>query len=99
MMKKSTLGKSGVEVSAIGLGCMGLSHGYGSGTPKEVGVEFIRAAVTRGITFFDTAEMYGPFVNEEVVGEGLKNDRDGVVIATKFGFDIVDGVQKGLNSR
>jgi aryl-alcohol dehydrogenase-like predicted oxidoreductase len=98
-MKKRTLGKSGLEVTAIGLGCMGLSHGYGAGTPKDVGVEFLRSAVERGITFFDTAEMYGPFVNEEVVGEGLKHVRDDVVIATKFGFDIIDGVQKGTNSR
>ena len=98
-MKKRTLGTSDVEVTAIGLGCMGLSHGYGAGTPKEVGVEFIRAAVDRGITFFDTAEMYGPFVNEEVVGKGLKDVRNDVVIATKFGFDIIDGVQKGTNSR
>ena len=98
-MKKRALGKSGVEVSAIGLGCMGLSHGYGAGTPKEVGIDLIRAAVDRGITFFDTAEMYGPFVNEEVVGEALKPVRDSVVIATKFGFDIIDGVQKGTNSR
>jgi aryl-alcohol dehydrogenase-like predicted oxidoreductase len=98
-MKKRTLGKNGVEVSAIGLGCMGLSHGYGSGTTKEVGIDLIRAAVDRGITFFDTAEMYGPFTNEELVGEALKNVRNDVVIATKFGFDIVDGVQKGLNSR
>jgi aryl-alcohol dehydrogenase-like predicted oxidoreductase len=98
-MKKRMLGRSGVEVSAIGLGCMGLSHGYGAGTPKGVGVDLIRAAVDRGITFFDTAEMYGPFINEEVVGEGLLPFRDDVVIATKFGFDIIDGVQKGTNSR
>jgi len=98
-MRKRTLGNSGLEVSAIGLGCMGLSHGYGAGTPTQVGVDLIRAAVDRGITFFDTAEMYGPFTNEEVVGEALAPVRDQVVIATKFGFDIIDGVQKGLNSR
>ena len=83
-----TLGKSGLEVSAIGLGCMGLSHGYGHPVEKQDGIALIRAAVERGVTFFDTAEAYGPFVNEELVGEALAPVREQVIIATKFGFDI-----------
>src|SRR5678816_3329069 len=86
-MKKRTLG-SGLEVSALGLGCMGLSFGLGPAVPKADGIALIRAAVERGVTFFDTAEVYGPFANEELVGEALRPVRDKVVIATKFGFAI-----------
>lgn len=86
-MQKRTLGKSGLEVSALGLGCMGLSFGFGPATEKSEGIKLIRAAVERGVTFFDTAEVYGPFVNEEVVGEALAPFRKDVVIATKFGFE------------
>src|SRR5712672_2587518 len=100
-MKKRKLGKSNLEVSAIGLGCIGLSFGLGPAVDKKEGVSLIRAAVDRGVTFFDTAEVYGPFTNEELVGEALAPFRDQVVIATKFGFDIdpKDGKQKGLDSR
>ena len=100
-MQKRTLGKSGLEVSAIGLGCMGLSFGYGPAVDKQEGGSLIRAAVERGVTFFDTAEVYGPFTNEELVGEALAPVRQQVVIATKFGFDIDPntGQQLGLNSR
>jgi aryl-alcohol dehydrogenase-like predicted oxidoreductase len=98
-MQKRTLGKSGLEVSALGLGCMGLSFGLGPATDRASAVALIRAAVERGVTFFDTAQVYGPFTNEEVVGEALAPFRDQVVIATKFGFDYVDGKQSGLNSR
>jgi aryl-alcohol dehydrogenase-like predicted oxidoreductase len=98
-MKTRVLGRSGLEVSAIGFGCMGLNFGYGTGVTKEEGVALIRAAVERGEAFFDTAEMYGPYTNEEMVGEALAPFRDRVVIATKFGFNIVDGKQAGLNSR
>src|SRR6476661_3201147 len=85
-MQKRKLGKSNLEVSAIGLGCMGLSFGYGPAVDKQQGISLIRAAVERGVTFFDTAEVYGPFTNEELVGEALAPSRDGVVIATKFGW-------------
>jgi aryl-alcohol dehydrogenase-like predicted oxidoreductase len=85
-MQKRKLGKSGLEVSALGFGCMGLSFGYGPATEKEQAIKIIRTAVERGVTFFDTAEVYGPRVNEEVVGEALAPFRDQVVIATKFGF-------------
>src|SRR5436190_13883969 len=85
-MQKRQLGKSGVEVSAIGLGCMGLSYGYGPAVDKQHGITLIRAAFERGVTFFDTAEAYGPFINEEVVGEALEPMREQVVIGTKFGF-------------
>src|SRR6202051_1838246 len=85
-MKKRKLGKSNLEVSAIGLGCMGLSFGLGPAVDKKEGVALSRAAVERGVTFFDTAEVYGPFTNEELVGEALAPFRDQVVIATKFGF-------------
>jgi aryl-alcohol dehydrogenase-like predicted oxidoreductase len=98
-MQKRTLGKSKLEVSAIGLGCMGLSFGYGPAVDKQQGISLIRAAVERGVTFFDTAEVYGPYANEEMVGEALAPLRDQVVIATKFGFNIVEGKQSGLNSR
>ena len=87
-MEKRKLGKSGLEVSAIGLGCMGLSYGYGPAADRGEAIKLIRAAVDRGVTFFDTAEAYGPFKNEEVVGEALAPVRDQVVIATKFGFTV-----------
>jgi len=98
-MQKRTLGKSGLEVSALGFGCMGISFGYGQPTNREDGIGVIRAAVDAGITFFDTAEVYGPFVNEDLVGEALGPVRDQVVIATKFGFRIENGKQAGLDSR
>jgi aryl-alcohol dehydrogenase-like predicted oxidoreductase len=98
-MKKRVLGKGGLEVSAIGLGCMGINFSYGHALDKQRGIDFIRAAVERGVTFFDTAEVYGPFTNEEWVGEALAPFRDRVVIATKFGFRIEGGKQVGLNSR
>ena len=100
-MEKRKLGKSNLEVSALGLGCMGLSFGYGPAVDKREGISLIRAAVERGITFFDTAEAYGPFKNEELVGEALAPFRDQVVIATKFGFkfDPNNGKQIGLDSR
>ena len=99
-MQKRKLGNSNLEVSAIGLGCMGLSFAYGPAMEKKAAVSLIRAAVERGVAFFDTAEVYGPFTNEEVVGEALAPVRAQVVIATKFGFDIdADGKQRGLNSR
>ena len=99
-MQKRYLGKSGLEVSALGLGCMGLSHGYGPATDTRQAVELIRAAVERGVTFFDTAEVYGPYLNEDVVGEALQPLRDRVVIATKFGFTFgEDNKQQILNSR
>ncbi|MGF6290652.1 aldo/keto reductase [Paraburkholderia youngii] len=97
-MQKRQLGKSGLEVSALGLGCMGLSFGYGPATEKAAGIELIRAAFEQGVTFFDTAEVYGPFVNEELVGEAVAPFRDQVVIATKFGFQDGD-TKKPLNSR
>ena len=98
-MKKRTLGRDGLEVSALGLGCMGLSHGYGPATDTQDAVSLIRTAYERGVTFFDTAQVYGPFTNEDVVGEALEPIRDQVVIATKFGFELpsTDG-QQNLNS-
>src|SRR5215510_11007617 len=98
-MQKRQLGKSTLEVSAIGLGCMGLSSGYGPAVDKQAGISLIRGAVERGVTFFDTAEVYGPFTNEELVGEALAPFRSQVVIATKFGFKIADGKNVGLDSR
>jgi aryl-alcohol dehydrogenase-like predicted oxidoreductase len=100
-MKKRKLGKSGLEVSAIGLGCMGINFGYGQALEKQQGIDLIRGAVESGVTFFDTAEVYGPFINEELVGDGLAPFRDKVVIATKFGFEIdpETGKQSGMNSR
>jgi len=98
-MQKRKLGKSNLQVSAIGLGCMGLSFGLGPPVDKRQGISLIRAAVERGVTFFDTAEVYGPFANEELVGEALAPFRDKVVIATKFGFKIENGKQAGLDSR
>src|SRR6201987_2819590 len=99
-MKKRKLGKSGLEVSAIGLGCMGMSFGYGPAKEKQEMISLLRKAVELGVTFFDTAEMYGPFTNEELVGEALAPFRDQVVIATKFGFKIDPntGKQAGLDS-
>ena len=97
-MQQRALGKSGLEVSAIGYGAMGLSFAYGPATEKREGIELIRAAVERGVTFFDTAEAYGPFTNEELVGEALAPFRDRVVIATKFGFKDGDA-QAGVDSR
>jgi aryl-alcohol dehydrogenase-like predicted oxidoreductase len=99
-MQKRKLGKSNLQVSALGLGCMGLSFGYGPAVDKKQGISLIRAAVERGVTFFDTAEVYGPFTNEELVGEALAPIRDQVVIATKFGFKIDPntGKQAGLDS-
>jgi aryl-alcohol dehydrogenase-like predicted oxidoreductase len=99
-MKTRKLGNSQLEVSAVGLGCMGLSHGYGPATDQKAAISLIRAAVERGVTLFDTAEVYGPFLNEEVVGEALAPVRERVVIATKFGFTFgEDGKQQILNSR
>ena len=99
-MQKRKLGNSQLEVSALGLGCMGLSHGYGPATDTGQAISLIRAAVERGVTFFDTAEVYGPYLNEEVVGEALAPMRDQVVIATKFGFTFgEDNKQQILNSR
>jgi aryl-alcohol dehydrogenase-like predicted oxidoreductase len=100
-MQKRKLGKSNLEVSDIGLGCMGMSFGYGPAADKKEMISLIRSAVERGVTFFDTAEVYGPFTNEELVGEALAPLRDQVVIATKFGFklDPTTGKQAGLDSR
>jgi aryl-alcohol dehydrogenase-like predicted oxidoreductase len=102
IMQKRTLGRSGLEVSALGLGCMGLSFGLGPATEKSEAIKLIRAAVERGVTFFDTAEVYGPYVNEEVVGEALAPFRKEVAIATKFGFEANpndSGKWNALNSR
>jgi len=100
-MEKRQLGRSGLEVSALGLGCMGLSFGLGPPVARQAGIDLIRAAVDLGVTFFDTAEVYGPFTNEELVGEALAPVRERVVIATKFGFGYKDGKQEPgvLNSR
>ena len=99
-MQKRKLGNSDLEVSATGLGCMGMSFGYGPAADKQEMISLIRSAVERGVTFYDTAEAYGPFTNEELVGEALAPVREQVVIATKFGFEFdSDGQQRGLNSR
>ena len=100
-MQKRTLGKSGLEVSAIGFGCMGMTGVYNAPADRQNMISLVRAAVDLGVTFFDTAEAYGPFANEELVGEALAPVRDQVVIATKFGFDIArDGTRRGgTNSR
>src|SRR5258708_39315987 len=97
-MNKRTLGQHGPEVSAIGFGCMGLSFGYGPAQEKQKAISLIRDAFESGVTFFDTAEAYGPFTNEEIVGEALAPIRDKVVIATKFGFKDGDST-KGMDSR
>jgi len=96
-MQKRKLGKSGLEVTALGFGCMGLSFGYGPAADKQEAIALIRSAVERGVTFFDTAEVYGPLTNEELVGEALAPFRKQVVIATKFGFDLA--AFPGLNSK
>src|SRR2546429_4416186 len=99
-MQKRKLGKSNLEVSALGLGCMGMSFGFGPPADKQEMIALIRSAVERGVTFFDTAEVYGPFTNEELVGEALAPVRDHVVIATKFGFKFdPQGKQAGQDSR
>ena len=101
-MKKRKLGKSNLEVSALGLGCMGMSFAYGPAGDKQEMIALLRAAVERGVTFFDTAEVYGPFTNEELVGEALAPFRDQVVIATKFGFKLdrrAPGLRWALDSR
>src|SRR3954468_25028015 len=99
-MHARTLGSQGLEVSPLGLGCMGMSQSFGPRPPREEMITFLRAAVERGVTLFDTAEVYGPFHNEELVGEALEPLRDGVVIATKFGFPLdPDGRQTGVASR
>ena len=98
-MKTRQLGRSGLEVSALGYGCMGLSTSYGTPLDRDYAIKILRAAVERGVTLFDTAQVYGPFTNEDVVGEALAPFRDEVVIATKFGFKLVGGESGGLNSR
>ncbi|MCX8567564.1 MULTISPECIES: aldo/keto reductase [Hyphomicrobiales] len=99
-MQTRKLGNSGLEVSAIGLGCMGLSYGYGPATDRQAAIDLIRTAFDKGVTFFDTAEAYGPYENENLLGEALAPMRDQVVIATKFGFDFgPDGGQSGMNSK
>lgn len=98
-MQKRTLGNNSLDVSALGLGCMGMSFGYGPAMDRKEGIALIRAAVEQGITFFDTAEVYGPFTNEDLLGEALEPFKGEVVIATKFGFTIQDGKMAGLNSR
>ena len=97
-MKKRVLGNSGLDVSALGFGCMGLNFSYGHALSNDESVKLVRDAVERGVTFFDTAEVYGPFTNEEIVGEALRPVRDQVVIATKFGFNIENGKMNGLDS-
>ena len=92
-MKYRELGKSGLKVSALGLGCMGMSHGYGAAADKKKMINLIHQAIEKGITFFDTAEVYGPYTNEELVGEALESYRKDVVIATKCGIQMVDGKQ------
>jgi aryl-alcohol dehydrogenase-like predicted oxidoreductase len=99
IVQKRKLGKRNLEVSAIGFGCMGLDFGYATNISRQEGVALIRAAYDRGATFFDTAKVYGPFTNEQMVGQAVARFRDKIVIATKFGFNIVDGKQSGLNSR
>src|SRR5438552_3979321 len=98
-MKTRKLGKSNLEVSSIGLGCMGMSYGYGPAADRQEMISLIRAAVDRGITLFDTAQMYGPFTNEELVGEALGPVRKNVVIATKFGLRLDPGGQQVTDSR
>jgi len=98
-MKTRILGKSGLEVSALGLGCMGMSFGYAPFPEKKDSIELLRKAVDLGVTFFDTAEVYGPFINEELLGEALKPFRKDIVLATKFGFNIENGKMTGQNSR
>ena len=98
-MQRRTLGRNGLEISALGFGCMGISQSYGHPSSREDGIAIIRAAVDAGVTLFDTAEVYGPYTNEDLVGEALEPVRDRVAIATKFGFNIEHGNMTGLNSR
>src|SRR5205807_6937790 len=98
-MQKRKLGKSNLEVSAVGLGCMGMSYGYGPAADKQEMISLIRAAVERGVTFFDTAQAYGPFTNEDLVGEALAPLRERVIIATKFGIRIDPSGQQVVDSR
>ena len=98
-MQRRTLGRNGLEISALGFGCMGISQSYGHPSSREDGIAIIRAAVDAGVTLFDTAEVYGPYTNEDLVGEALEPVRDRVAIATKFGFNIEHGKMTGLNSR
>jgi len=98
-IQKRQLGNSGLEVSAIGLGCMGMSFGYGTISDEKEMIALIRSAVEKGVTFFDTAEVYGPYINEELVGKALEPFKGQVAIATKFGFNFQDGISTGLNSR
>src|SRR5271166_3952736 len=98
-MLKRKLGNNGLEVSAIGLGCMGLSFGLGPATDRKDAINVIRGAVERGVTLFDTAEAYGPYTNEDLVGEALEPVRSRVIIGTKFGYEIENGLPIGLNSR
>src|SRR4051812_46164993 len=98
-MKKRTLGKTGLEVSALGLGCMGFSSTFAQKVTREESIQLLRSAVERGVSFFDTAEVYGPYNNEEIVGEALAPFRNAVVIATKFGFKIEDGKTTGVISK
>ena len=98
-MKYRTLGRSGLTVSALGMGAMNLSFGTGKAVDDNTGINVLHAAVDRGITFFDTAQAYGPYINEKLVGKALQPSRDKVVIATKFGFKLEDGVTTGLDSR
>src|SRR5678815_4733513 len=98
-MQKRTLGRDGLEVSALGFGCMGISFGYGQPATREEGIAIIRAAVDGGVTFFDTAEAYGPYANEDLLGDALGPVRDQAVIATKFGFKFENGKSAGLDSR
>ena len=98
-MQTRTLGRNGLTVSALGFGCMGISQSYGRPLSREDGIAIIRTAVDAGVTFFDTAEVYGPYTNEDLVGEALEPVRNQVAIATKFGFNIKDGRMAGLNSR
>jgi aryl-alcohol dehydrogenase-like predicted oxidoreductase len=98
-MKKRKLGTQGLEVFAMGLGCMGLNFGYGQVTDKKEAIKLIRKAYELGVSLFDTAEVYGPFTNEEMVGEAIAPFRKDVVVATKFGFNIQNGKMAGLNSR
>ncbi len=98
-MEKRILGEAGLEVSTLGFGCMGLNFSYGKGLEKQEAIKLLRAAVERGITFFDTAEVYGPFTNEKIVGEALTPFKGQVVIATKFGFNIQDGKMAGVTSK
>ena len=99
MMQKRTLGRNGLEVSALGFGCMGISQSYGRPSSRPDGIAIIRRAVDAGVTFFDTAEVYGPYTNEDLVGEALEPVRDQVVIATKFGWKIEQNKMTGLDSR